>query len=160
MDNFMNTQQIVRSMNQKILGGAKIPHTSSFPVLRKKDGKYVIALFTLLQTREQREQNKMQRPSYWCVADVQDGDNFVEYNCKENEFCTAPYDRLYNRGIPARAGNEQDIKSLYAQLDEIRMNYVKSGVIDAFSYKRYLDELFKLIPSGQINFYRELSKMV
>ncbi len=30
--------------------------------------------------------------------------------------------------------------------------------MDAFSYKKYLADVFKIIPSGQINFYEALKK--
>ena len=108
MGTFISTQEIVREMNGKVLGGAKIPHSCSFPVLRKVDGSYVIALFTQLFTREQMSRQMMQRPAYWCCAGLEDGGDFKEYNCKENDFCTAPYGRLYRRGTPARTGTRQE----------------------------------------------------
>ena len=123
MGTFISTQEIVREMNGKVLGGAKIPHSCSFPVLRKVDGSYVIALFTQLFTREQMSRQMMQRPAYWCCAGLEDGGDFKEYNCKENDFCTAPYGRLYRRGTPARTGTRQDLELLYAQLDEIRKRH-------------------------------------
>lgn len=160
MEKYVSTQDIVKKMIGKVLGGAKTPHTCSFPVLRKIDGKFVIALFTQLYTREQISRKVVQRPSYWCCADIQDGSNFKEYNCKETDFCTAPYDRLYSKGVTERVGTRADVDSLYNQMDDIRKHYIATGVIDAFSYKEYLTELFKIVPSGQINFYKELSKMV
>lgn len=160
MDNFIKTQDIVKEMNRKALGGAKIPHSCSFPVLRKVDGKFVICMFTQLYTKEQMSSGMMQRPSLWCLTDIQDGENFREYNCKETEFCSAPYNMLYSRGTSEKIGNKQDIINLYSQFDDIRKHYIETGILDAFSYKKYLEDLFRIIPSGQINFYKELSKMV
>lgn len=160
MNNFIKTQDIVKQMNRKALGGAKTPHSCSLPVLRKVDGKFVICMFTQLLNKEQMRQGMMQRPAYWCSTNIQDGEDFMEFSCKETEFCSAPYDRLYSRGKSEQQGNQQDLINLYLQLDEIRKNYIVTGILDAFSYKKYLADVFKIIPSGQINFYKELSKLI
>ena len=157
---FIRTQEIVRQMNGKVLGGGKIPHTCSFPVLRKVDGALTVAIFTQLYTREQMSKRLMQRPTYWACAAVSDGGDFREFHCRETEFCTAPYERLYSRGEAKRTGTREDVDSLYRQMDDIRQKYIATGIIDAFAYKKYLTELFEIVPSGQINFYRELSKPV
>lgn len=160
MNEFVSTQNIVKEMNRQILGGAKTPHSCSFPVLRKNGDKYVIAIFTQFVTKEQVSKQVMQRPAYWCCADICDGSDFVEYNCKEKDFCMAPYDRLYKKGVAAKVGSVDDVSGLYAQMDSIRKKYIESEILDAFSYNQYLEELFKVIPNGQINFYKELSKMI
>jgi len=160
MSNFIKTQDIVKEMNKKALGGAKNPHSCSLPVLRKVDGDYGICLFIQLYTKEQMSTGMMQRPSYWCLTDILDGGNFREYSCKESEFCSAPYNRFYSKGAPEKRGDKQDIINLYLQFDNIRKHYIETGILDAFSYKKYLADLFKIVPSGQINFYKELSKMI
>ena len=160
MNNFIKTQDIVRKLNSKALGGAKTPHSCSLPVLRKVDGKYKISIFTQLINKEQMSQGMMQRPAYWCIANIWDGEDFTEFNCKEAEFCSAPYDRLYSKGKSEQQAGQQDIANLYLQLDEIRKNYIETGILDAFSYKKYLSAVYKIIPSGQINFYKELSKLI
>lgn len=160
MNNFIKTQDIVKEMNRKALGGAKTPHSCSLPVLRKVDGKFVICMFTQLFNKEQIRQGMMQRPAYWCLTNIQDGGDFIEFNCKDSEFCSAPYNRLYSKGKSEQQGSQQDVINLYLQLDEIRKNYIETGILDVFSYKKYLADVFKIIPSGQINFYKELSKMI
>lgn len=160
MNNFIKTQDIVKEMNIRALGGAKTPHSCSLPVLRKVEGKYVICMFTQLINKEQMRQGKMQRPAYWCMANIRDGEEFREFNCKDSEFCSAPYDRLYSKGKSEHPGDQQDVINLYLQLDDIRKNYIETGILDAFSYKEYLADIYKIIPSGQINFYKELSKLI
>lgn len=160
MDDFIKTQDIVKAMNRKVLGGAKIPHSCSLPVIRKVDEEFVICMFTQLFNKEQLSQGMMQRPSFWCLANIQDGGNFKEFNCKDLEFCSAPYNQLYSRGKTEQQSSQQDIINLYLQFDEIRKKFIKTGILDAFSYKKYLTGIFKIVPSGQINFYKELSKMI
>ncbi len=160
MDEYMGSQEIMKNIKGKALGGAKIPHNCSFPVLRKVDGEYKIAFFVQLFNREQLNRDLMQRPSYWCYADIADGANFVQKNCKTEDFCSAPFDRLYKRGESEQTAVKQDVDDLYVRLDKIRTCYLNKGILDAFAYKRYLMDLFKFIPSGQINFYKELSRLV
>lgn len=159
MDEYVSSQEIIKNMKSKVLGGAKVPHNCSFPVIRKVDGEYKLAFFVQFFNREQLRNNVVQRPAYWCYADFKTGEGFVQNNCKEEDFCSAPYDRLYKKGSAGQAAEKKDIDALYIQLDEIRKHYLEEGILDAFAYKRYLTDLFKLLPPGQVNFYKELSKI-
>ncbi|MBR5564683.1 MAG: hypothetical protein IKW08_00820 [Roseburia sp.] len=160
MGELISSQKIIENMKGKVLGGAKVPHSCSFPVIRKVNEEFKLAFFVQLVNKEQVKNNLIQRPVYWCYVDLETGENFVQNNCKELEFCSAPYDRLYKKGISEQIAQKEDVASLYLQLDKIREHYVNDGIFDAFAYKNYLTDLFKLLPSGQINFYKELSKLV
>ena len=160
MNNFIKTQDIVKKMNSRTWGGTKTPHSCSLPVFRKVDGKFVVCMFIQLSNKEQMRQGMMQRPAYWCSADIRDGEDFVEFNCKDSDFCSAPYNRLYSKEKSERQGSQQDVINLYLQLDKIRKNYIETGILDVLSYKKYMADVFKIIPSGQINFYKELSKLI
>lgn len=59
MNNFIKTQDIVKKMNSRALGGAKTPHSCSLPVFRKVDGKFVVCMFIQLSNKEQMRQGMM-----------------------------------------------------------------------------------------------------
>lgn len=160
MNTFISTKDIVKKMNRRILGGTKTPHSNSFPVLRKEEGEIVIAIFTQMHTKEQLQMKVMQRPIYWCYADIGDGENFKGHYCKEVDFCSASFDRLYPKKEPKTVGTKEDVEDLYKRLDVIRKRYIDTKILDALSYQDFLAKLFAIIPSGQLNFYKELSKMI
>lgn len=160
MEKIISARIIASNMKAKVLGGAKIPHSCSFPVIRKVDGEYKLTFFIQLNNKEQLKNNVIQRPSFWCCCDLKTGEGFKEYNCRESDFCSAPFDKLYKKGEPERIAQQKDVDDLYEMLDEIRMRYYKDDIFDAFAYRNYLTELFKVLPSGQINFYKELSKLI
>ena len=160
MNKITSARIIVSDIKAKFLGGAKIPHSCSFPVIRKEDGEYKLAFFVQLHNKEQLMNNVVQRPSFWGCCDLKTGEGFRQYNCRERDFCSAPFDKLYKKGNPERMAQQKDVDDLYKMLDEIRMHYYKDGIFDEFAYRNYLNELFKVLPSGQINFYKELSKLI
>ena len=160
MNEFVNSQQMMKELKGRVLGGAKIPHSCSFPVLRKEDGKMTIAFFLQFQKKEYFEKGIMERPAYWYVTDLETGKMIEEMNCREKDFCTAPFDRMYKKGEPEIRGTKAEAERLYQMLDEIRICYIKTNMVHAFLYKEYLNLLFKVMPKGQINFYKELSKPV
>lgn len=159
MSMYKTSQEIMKSLKSKVLGGSKIPHSTSFPVLRRMGNEYRIVFFLQLTDREQLKKGLIQRPTYWYSANIEDGSDFHEYESKKEEFSKAPYDRVYERGTPASIASKTDVEDLYTQLDLIRKHYINDGILDAFAYKNYLNDLFKYIPNGQIAFYKELSKL-
>lgn len=149
----------MRKLKGQVLGGAKTPHDCSFPVLRVEDGKLQLACYVQFYRREQLQKKVIQRPSYWYLADLTDGVMCSEIDCRSKDFCTAPFDRVYKKGEPKRQGTKEDVSELYSILDTVRLRYLKDGVIDGFAYRDYLNLLYEIVPSGQINFYRELTKL-
>lgn len=47
----------------------------------------------------------------------------------------------------------------FHKISLFRKHYINDGILDAFAYKSYLNDLFKYVPVGQIIFYKELSKL-
>ena len=159
MNEFVKSQEIMRNLSSQVLGGAKIPHSCSFPVLRMEDGKLMLALFVQLQKREYVAKGLMERPAYWYLADLQTGALIDERKCREKDFCTAPFDKLYLKGQPEKPGTRADAEKLYQLLDELRVCYIETNAVNAFIYKEYLNLLYKVTAKNQINFYKELSKL-
>lgn len=159
MGEFVKSQDIMRKLKSQVLGGAKTPHECSFPVLRMEDGRLRLACYVQFLRREQLQKKMIQRPSYWYLADLTDGELCSELDCHSRDFCTAPFDRVYQRGEAKRQGTKADVLELYNILDTVRLRYLRDGVIDGFAYRDYLKLLYEVVPSGQINFYRELTKL-
>ena len=159
MEKLLSTREVVSNVKGKVLGGAKVPHQCSMPVLRMVDQKLYLAFYVQFYNREQIQKQLLQRPSYWYLADIENGTLVKGMNCRAEDFCTAPKDRLYQKGTAARPGTQEDISQLYEWMDQIRQRYLKDGIIDAFLYRDYLNLLFEILPKGQINFYKELSRL-
>lgn len=159
MGEYVRSSEILKTLKGQVLGGAKTPHSTSFPVLRMVNGSLCLAFYLQFNNREQMEKKLLQRPSYWYLADLKDGRLLREIDCHKEDFCSAPFDRLYRKGEAVRKGTREDVAALYEMLDEIRLHYLRDGVIDAFVYGDYLKLLFEILPAGQINFYKELTKL-
>lgn len=157
---FITTDDVMTAFHKSVLGGAKIPHLVSYPVLRKEDGTYYLAIFVQLNDRTLIQKQALRRPSYWYLADITTGAIVREMDCRKLDFCSAPFDRLYKKGEPKNPNlNKADVEEIYAMMDNVRMHIIKDQVLDVFAYQTYLKMIFDVVPSGQINFYRELNRL-
>lgn len=160
MGAFVTTSEAMAALQGAVLGGAKVPHHVSYPVIRRVEQTDYLAVFVQTYDRALLQKQALRRPSYWYLADLTTGSIVRAMDCKQEDFCSAPFDRLYRRGEP---GKEQwtraDVAQLYAQLDEIRKHLIADGVLDGFAYQAYLKQVLDAEPSGQRNFYRELSSL-
>ena len=57
-------------IQKNVLDGAKIPHSTSYPVIRNEGGKYYLAVFTFFYSRENIEAGSVKRPTVWAIADI------------------------------------------------------------------------------------------
>lgn len=157
---FVTTQRLMADLQRSVLGGAKIPHSVSYPVLRKEGEDWRLAVYVLTYDRELLRKQALRRPSCWYLADLLTGEVLREVDCREEDFCTAPFDRLLKRGEPKNPDlSRADVENMYALLDQIRTRILESGVPDALAYREYLDQVLHAVPAGEVNFYRELSSL-
>ena len=141
-------KKIVSTLNGKVLGGAKIPHSVSNPVLRVVDDVPYIAAFVYIYNRENIQQNKMPRPVHWIVADLASGDVV-------NEF-----DDLYDLNDPnVKRPTREDFVEIYSLFDSVRAEYLNNGRCDTETYRRYLDRILEITPASYQKFYQELSNL-
>lgn len=159
MSDYQNTANVMASLQGKVLGGAKIPHTVSYPVLRRDGDRYVIAVFVQIHSRELLQKKAMRRPSHWYTANLKTGELLSGRDCRKEDFCTAPFDRLYRKGDPERTAVAADVLQAYACLDVVRQRLIQDDILDYLLYRDYLRQIFLIIPSGQVPFYRELGKL-
>lgn len=160
MGAFVTTSEIMEALQSTVLGGAKVPHHVSYPVIRRMGQTGYLAVFVQTYDRELLAKQALRRPSYWYLADLTTGSIVRAMDCKKEDFCSAPFDRLYRRGELGKENwTKADVTRMYAQLDEIRKHVIEDGVLDGFAYQAYLKQVLDAEPSGQRNFYRELSSL-
>ena len=150
--------EVNRIIMGSILGGEKVPHSTSQPVLYKQDGKYYLAAFVFFYTKEDIESGAVDRPTMWALADIETGEIVKEYETKEKEFSDASYDVKYN----VRAEGEYDTSRGYydksfALLDWVSGKLIKTGKLYSLEYKAYLERILANIPKEYQRFYRDLS---
>lgn len=151
---------VVQKLNAKALGGAKIPHGISNPVLRKSEGRVFISAFVYIYGRENLQNNKMPRPVHWMLADIETGDLVKDWDCRENDFSRASFDEVYDLNDPlVKKPTRADFEEIYSLIDSVREKYVTQGVFDEKMYAEYLDRILEVTPSNYRRFYRELSAL-
>ena len=156
----VDIRNVVMKMNAKALGGAKIPHSLSNPVLRTENNKIYIAVFVYTYGRENLQQKKMPRPIHWIIADIETGEPVQEFDCREKDFSAAEFDGLYDLQDPdVKRPSREDIAAIYALLDSIRTEYLEQGVCNIEAYGRYLESILEITPASYRRFYRELSNL-
>lgn len=145
-------------IQQNILNGAKVPHSTSQPVIYEENGKYYLAVFVFFFTREDIEAGAIDRPTVWAIADFETGEIIKEYKTKEKDFSDAPYDKKYN----VRSDKQYDTSKEYYDrafeiLDSVRKKLIKEHHLYKAEYKYYLDMILANIPEEYKRFYTDLS---
>ena len=154
----MNSREINDLIQKSILGGSKVPHSTSYPVIHKEGGKYMLAVFTVFFTSEDIKDGKVSRPSMWAVADIKTGKIIEERQTKDAEFSGASYDVKYD----IRSNDNYDTSNEYydkafAILDSCREKIISTGECDNAAYRSYLDKIVANIPKDYQRFYFDLS---
>lgn len=151
---------IINKLKVKALGGAKIPHGMSNPVLYYDGNDYRIATFIYIYNRENLKNNEAPRPSHWMVADINTGEMTNEYDCKKNDFSEADYEQYY----PLKSGtknkpSKEEIYEMYDLFDKVRLQYVNTGKLDEQTYAVYFNYILSITPPAYQRFYKELSNI-
>jgi len=152
---------IISQLNRQFLGGAKIPHGMSNPVIRKYNGHYVIATFFYSYKKEHLDSKQLPRPKYWMVADIFTGDLIEEISCQDSDFSKQSFTQLYTieKSDPLRPTPEY-YKELFSLFDEVRSSLMKNGNLDFNKYNDHMTKMLAIVPVSYQIFYRELSEEV
>ena len=157
--NMKKTSEIKRETDMNILDGIRVPHSISHPVIRfGKDGKYYLAFFLFYYTRADLQEGKVNRPSMWCLCDLENGQIIEKYDCEVNDFCHEPFDGRYS--LKNRGGERVPkgyFESVYEELDSLRASYLENNYIPVNEYKDYYKKIVYYIPEDYRVFYDELS---
>jgi hypothetical protein len=152
------SSKIFVKIQQNILGGAKVPHSTSQPVIYEENGKYYLAVFVFFFNRGDIEAGAVDRPTVWAIADLETGEIIKEYETKEKDFSDAPYDKKYN----VRSDKKYDTSKEYYDkafdiLDSVRKKLIKEHHLYKTEYQYYLDMILANIPEEYQRFYTDLS---
>jgi hypothetical protein len=154
-----NIQTVLTQLNRRFLGGAKIPHGMSNPVLRKHGDRYAIAVFFYTYKKEHLDAKQLPRPRYWMLADIDSGAPIAENDCREADFSGQALDALYSSANPdAKKPAPDFFDDLFALFDAVRASALESGAPDKEKYAAYLNAMLALVPPAYRIFYRELSE--
>ena len=149
---------INRKIKNSILGGVKIPHSTSQPVIYKDNGKYYVAAFVFFYGKDDIEAGMVDRPTVWAIADIETGEIIKEYDTKKKDFSDAPYDVKYNIRSDANYDTSKEYYDrAFAILDSVRKKLIGTGKLYSLEYKAYLDRILANIPKDYQRFYRDLS---
>ena len=131
-----------RNIQNSILNGVKIPHSTSQPLIFGENGKYYLAVFVFFFSRE----------------DIETGKIIEIRQTKNKEFSDASYKIKYN----VRADAQYDTSKKYyekafAILDSCRNEIINTDRFNPEEYKHYLDMIVANIPKEYQRFYFDLS---
>ena len=150
--------EINKKARQAALGGAKTPHSISWPVLRRNGNQLVIAYYVSVYSKENLETKQFSRPVEWIALNVLDGSLIGRYNCRTKDFSKEPFENQYDfsqkaeeKADAAKAG------TLYQMFDSVRKSYLETKVLDMMMYLQYKNAVCSLIPPSYRVFIRELS---
>jgi len=150
-------EEIFKIVQSSILNGAKIPHSTSQPVIYKENGKYYLAVFVFFFTKEDIESGAVDRPTVWALADIETGEIIEERQTKDKDFSDASYDVKYNVRSDARYDTSKKYyDEAFVILDSVRTKIITSGKFYALEYKYYFDKILANIPKDYQRFYTDL----
>ena len=154
----MNSKEIYEMINRNVMGGIKIPHGISQPVIHYYNDVYYLACFVFLYTKEDIENGTINRPTIWIIANCETGEILREYETKEKDFSDAPYDVKYNVRSDAKYDTSKEYyDKAFAILDSVREKLISTGKLYKAEYQVYLDRILANIPKDYQRFYRDLS---
>ena len=155
----MEQSAVIHQLIQKnVLLGTKIPHRISYPVIRKEGKQYYLAVFLFCFSKEDIEKGKLERPSTWVLADIQNGSIIEERQTKDIEFSNASYDKKYNVRVDGSYDTSKEYyDEAFAILDTCRNEIINNGSFDKDLYRTYLDKIVANIPKEYQRFYYDLS---
>ena len=149
---------LLKNLKMACLGGAKIPHSMSNPVIRVENGQPVVAVFVYVYKKENLIEKKMPRPLSWIIADIETGKVITEYKCSEKDFTSAPFGSLYDLNDPnKRIPTKDDFKRIYGMFDLLRAQCLEQGTCTLDMEEEYLNSVLDVTPSSYRNFYKDLT---
>lgn len=153
-----SSNELYGRIQANVLDGAKIPHSTSRPVLYQENGKYYLAVFVFFYTKEDIEAGAVDRPTVWAIADIETGELIEERQTKEIDFSDALYDVKYNvRSDTQYDTSKKYYDNAYLILDSVREKIISTGKLYRLEYKYYLDKILANIPKDYQRFYTDLS---
>jgi len=154
---WLSSETIYKNIYPLALGGRKVPHGVSNPVLRDRNGQLCMAFFVYTYTRDDLEKGMVRRPGSWMIADPVNGKLLEEISCGTEDFSNASKEERYSTDNPNGPKSREFFSETYRLLDAVRQEYSKTGKLDKETYRQYLETVLQAVPPAYHRFYRELS---
>lgn len=140
------------------LGGAKVPHGISNPVLRSVDGSIRVCYFVYLFDREALDTGLYRRPVEWLALDMESGDLVGRYSCAKNDFSNEPMDKTYSLKDDSVSKPDDAFYAVLNRLFETCCaSVLLANMLDEATYMGYLNKVLSITPQDYRIFYKELS---
>ena len=154
----VSAKQANVNIQNDVLSGAKTPHSTSYPVILKENGKFYLAVFTFFYSREDIDAGMVERPTMWAIADIETGEIIKEYDTTEKDFSNAPYDIKYNiRSNEYYDTSKEYYEKAFAILDSVRSKLINEHKFYEAEYRVYFNRILANIPKDYQRFYTDLS---
>jgi hypothetical protein len=157
----IQSNEINKKVEENILNGNKIPHSLSYPVIRKEKEKYYLALFLFFYSADDIRKGTVDRPTLWVLADIATGDIVVKRECENYDFSDADIDKKYDVKTNITS-NKYNVSPDYYEdafkiLDSVRGELIKTGKFLHGDYQKYLYKILGNTPNAYRRFYLDLS---
>ena len=154
----ISIRDINKTARQKALGGTKMPHGVSWPVLHKHDRGLTIAYYVTVHDHDDLVSGVFRRPAEWLEFDVREGKMIGRYDCRVKECSKEPMDGRYDLSQGAeKKPDAETAERLSRVFDSVRASLLAQGMPDMGLYSQYKKEVLSMIPAPYQVFFRELS---
>lgn len=151
-------KEICLYQQQNALNGVKLPHSMSQPVIYKRDKRYYLACFVFFFSKEDIDSGTVNRPTFWIVANIENGEIIYRYETVDMDFSDASYDAKYNVRSDERYNTSKEYYDrAFEILDEVRRVLIERGIFLKKEYRKYLNMIVANIPREYQRFYYDLS---
>ena len=149
-------------IKKTIIKGLSEKYLISHPVIRYEDSKFWIASFVLVYDTDWTKTKVSDRPKYYMLADIENGDVISTRKCGKRDFSTASFNKKYSLDMSGVEKNNSDeyYEEAFKLLDEARQAIQETGNPEHYMkpYNKYLKMILANIPKGYRRFYEELSR--
>lgn len=158
MGSYIGAREAMRIAGSYALGGVKVPHSVSNPVIRRlDDGKYAIALFVFTFNREQIKSGKANRPLEWLLLNPTNGELIERVLCSNKDFSDDK-----SECVELRASDNTKYSKEYAAIttsifDTMIKKYTEKNEFDKQLNDVYMYMMTKMVSVGLKSFYKDLN---
>lgn len=154
----MSSKELGAQAQRCALGGKKVPHGVSYPVLRTVEGNVAVCYFVYLSPFESVRSKEYAAPVEWLALDLKTGELIGRYACDEQPFFEEPAGAMYSLSDPTLPKPSRDYYlRTYELFDRICKGCSALGKVDDLLYQLYLDRVLAVTPTAYRTFYRSLS---
>ena len=151
----IDTETIFRQLQMNCIGGVKVPHLMSLPVISNSDGKYEMAVFLVFFTAEDICLNRIVAPSKIIYADLESGEISHAQNFrKERRLTDSTNSNSYTELEKRPDLGKSYLRELFFVFDDVKQRLLDTGKIDIDRYCHYLSGILDTVPLPPLSPFR------